>query len=71
MLKLFEVGQAVLLCGDIPATITAITIRGPEGNRMVQYEVAWWSGSDRKEAWISPSEFTPIEPKIPMLKVGF
>lgn len=53
-LEVFEIGSAVVLDGDIPATVTALSIRGVE--HYLSYEVTWWDERDRKSDWVTPGE---------------
>jgi hypothetical protein len=49
-MEVYEIGSQVLIDGDIPATVTAINIRGIE--HRLQYEVTWWDERNRKSDWL-------------------
>ena len=57
-MSVLEIGSKVLLDGEIPATVTAINVRGVE--HRLTYEVTWWDERTRKSEWVDPFE---IEPK--------
>lgn len=65
-MEVFEIGSAVLLGGDIPATITAINIRGKE--HRLTYEVMWWDERNRKTEWVDPFEIEIREAKKQTLR---
>lgn len=50
----------------IAAEVQAITIRGES----VTYEVVWWSGRERKEAWIPAGQVNAVSDQ-PRMQVGF
>ena len=58
-ITVFEIGSKVLLDGEIPATVTAISIRGIE--HRLTYEVMWWDERTRKSEWVDPFEIQPKE----------
>jgi hypothetical protein len=60
-LQVLEIGSQVLIDGDIPATITAINIRGLE--HRLTYEVTWWDERTRRTEWLDPFEIKPGEVK--------
>jgi hypothetical protein len=68
---LLDIGQSVTIGDDIPATITAVCVRGISGNRAVTYEVCWWDDRDRKEQWLPLNEITPAPARSPRLTLGF
>jgi hypothetical protein len=53
-ITVLEVGSKVILDGDIPATVTALNIRGIE--HRLTYEVTWWDERTRKSEWVDPFE---------------
>jgi hypothetical protein len=65
-MEVFEIGSAVLLDGDIPATITSINIRGTE--HRLTYEVTWWDERNRKTEWVDPFEIRAKEAKKQSLR---
>ena len=60
-IEVYEIGSQVTIDGDIPATVTAINIRGME--HRLQYEVTWWDERTRKTEWVDPFEIKPMEAK--------
>lgn len=52
--------------GGVFATVTQVCITDAFA---VTYEVLWWSGQDRKTAWVSPAQISPSNQ--PKLKIGF
>lgn len=60
VLLVYEIGQPVIIDGDIPATIRSITIYNSE---WIKYLCVWWDERTRKEEWLSEEEFRPSEPK--------
>lgn len=36
-----------------------------------QYQVAWWNGRERKEAWLREYEIAPLDHGATKVKVGF
>lgn len=64
-MEVYEIGTAVLIDGDIPATITALNIRGLE--HRVTYEVMWWDERTRKTEWLDPFEIKAKDPKTRVL----
>lgn len=63
-LKIWEPGCEVRL-GTIPALISQVAIH-PFG--CITYQVIWWSGNDRKEAWVEAFEITGPSKEI---SIGF
>lgn len=58
-LDVIEIGSAVLLDGDIPATITALEVRGSE--HLLTYQATWWDERNRKCEWVTPEEIKHAE----------
>jgi len=63
------IGAKVKLNGDdgYEAIVQAISIRS---GAAVEYEVAWWSGADRRTAWLPEWQLT-IGPGVRRQKIGF
>jgi hypothetical protein len=66
MLKVIAPGTKVRLAGEVPAVVTAVSIREMGLDR---YEVAWWSGATRSCAWVEPHEVAAAEDET--LVIGF
>jgi hypothetical protein len=58
-LVVIEVGSPVMLDGDIPATITALEVRGSE--HLLTYQVVFWDERTRKAEWVTPEEIKHAE----------
>lgn len=63
MIEVFELNSEVLIDGEIPAVITAISIRPAGQGVRVSYEVTWWDERTRKCEWVEPYEIKPKEAK--------
>jgi hypothetical protein len=57
--EIYELNSHVLVGGEIPAVITAVSIRPAENSVRVSYEVTWWDERARKCDWVEPSEIKP------------
>lgn len=57
MIEIFAIGSKVTIDGDIPATITAVEIRGAVG--LVTYQCCWWDQRSRKVEWVTAGEVQP------------
>lgn len=57
LLDVIEIGSFVTLDKDIPATVTAISIRSKA--HAVSYECTWWDERNRKTEWVTPEEVQP------------
>lgn len=55
-LVLIGIGTEVLLDGDIPAKVVAISIRGKEN--YVAYDCVWWDERQRRQDWIPADQVT-------------
>lgn len=60
-------GSPVLIGGEVPATITAVTLRG---TGHVTYEVSWWDGRSHNSEWMDEYEVRRSEQGEP-LRFGF
>ena len=58
-----------VLVGEIQAIIGAIRITGYPPR--FDYEVIWWSGGDRKSAWVDEFEIEQRGEGVGDLSVGF
>lgn len=56
-IEMFAIGSKVTIDGDIPATITAVEIRGIAG--LVTYQCCWWDQRTRKSEWVTAAEIQP------------
>ena len=65
-MEVYEIGAQVMLDGNIPATVTAINIRGVE--HRLTYEVTWWDERNRKCEWVDPFEIKSTGMKTRTLK---
>lgn len=63
MIEVFELNSEVLIDGEIPAFITAISIRPAGEGVRVSYEVTWWDERTRKCEWVEPYEIKPKSDK--------
>lgn len=54
-------------CDYVPATVIAVTIR----KTGVQYQVSWWSGNDRREAWVEECEISTDNEASSRERIGF
>lgn len=57
-IEALAIGTQVYLDKNIPATVTAVCVRGD--NHLI-YEVTWWSERDRKTEWVEPFEIREQE----------
>lgn len=61
MIEVYEIGTAVTIDKDIPATIRAVTIYSPT---WIKYLCVWWEERTRKEEWLLADEIkTAAEPR--------
>lgn len=67
MIEVFAVGSAVMLHGDIPASVLSISIRSVFD---VDYKVVWWDGRNRKEEWVDHREVDAVG-QNDTFKIGF
>lgn len=58
-LEVIEIGSPVMLDGDIPATVTALEVRGVE--HLLTYQVTFWDERNRKSEWVTPQEIKHAE----------
>jgi hypothetical protein len=58
-IEIYELNSHVVVDGEIPAVITAVSIRPAENSVRVSYEVTWWDERARKCDWVEPSEIKP------------
>jgi hypothetical protein len=67
-MEILAPGTAVWLSlgEDITGEILQVCIKS---NSYVQYQVAWWSGRERRCEWLEAFEFTPV--KDAKLPIGF
>lgn len=64
----FAPGAAVAIGGgEIMATVLTVSIR----ENGTQYEVSWWDGRQRLEAWVTAAEVAPIPNTPAACRVGF
>lgn len=61
--EVIEPGTEVAINGH-PADILAVQIDG----QTIKYKAAWWSGADRKEAWVYQHE---IDERPAVVTIGF
>jgi hypothetical protein len=52
-IEVYAIGTAVIIDGDIPATIRAFTIYS---DTWVKYCCVWWDERTRKEEWLTADE---------------
>lgn len=52
-LQIHAIGTAVIIDGDIPATIRAVTIYS---DTWIKYLCVWWDERTRKEEWLTADE---------------
>lgn len=64
MLEVIPVGSTVRLDGAIDGRIVQISIKA-EG---CMYQVAWWSGSERRCEWVEPFEIEFVGERV---RLGF
>lgn len=55
MIEVRSIGSAVMLTGDVLATITAINITGQRPAK-VSYQCVWWDGRNRCSEWVEAFE---------------
>lgn len=55
VVEVIAMHSAVLIDGEIPATIIAIELRDTN----VSYQCSWWNERDRKTDWFSAREIKP------------
>ena len=55
-IEVFQLGAQCMIDGEIPATITAVSLRPAENSVRVSYEVTWWDERTRKSEWVEPYE---------------
>jgi hypothetical protein len=60
-------GSPVLIGGEVPGTITAVTLRG---SGHVTYEVSWWDSRTHHSEWIEQSGVRLAE-NTETLRFGF
>lgn len=65
-IEVYEIGSQVVIDGEIPAIVTAISVRGIE--HRLQYEVTWWDERTRKSEWVEPFEIRAQEAKTRTMK---
>lgn len=53
MIEVYAIGTNVVIDGDIPATIRAVTIYSPT---WIKYLCVWWDERNRKEEWLTVDE---------------
>lgn len=70
MIEAIAPGTPVYLvdCDDLIGRVTAVTIRGCG---ITNYEVSWWDGNTRTNAWLEPSEVRLVDDSKKLLKIGF
>lgn len=68
-MKVYDIGSKVSLNG-IEAQILTIRIQG-DVLPLVDYEVVWWSGNDRKTSWVCEFELVTLSDTRPFLDIGF
>jgi hypothetical protein len=62
-------GADVLISGEIPARVAAVSIRGEGG---ISYQVVWWDGRNRFEEWVNSFEVQAVPGgQFPPIRVGF
>jgi hypothetical protein len=64
----FKPGAAIVVGGDIEATIMAVRIGLGSG---IMYLVAWWESRTRHEIWVTPQEVSERARPDDVLPVGF
>jgi len=68
-LFVFQIGTTVSF-GNASDNITGIVIGVSIGESFqIQYQVAWWSGRERKTEWLTEREVAAAV--LPALKIGF
>lgn len=58
-IQVYELGSECLIDGEIPARITAVSLRPALNSVRVSYEVTWWDERSRKCEWVEPGEVKP------------
>lgn len=65
-------GDECFIGDAISATVNQVCVRNGNGGEMgIQYQVAWWSGNDRKCEWLEEHEVKSISPNGPFMQIGF
>jgi len=68
MIQVIKPGHTVSLFGDeILAIVLKVCI---EEQGIVTYQVSWWSGRERKTAWVHRFEVTQLKGSK-MMEIGF
>jgi hypothetical protein len=52
-IEVYAIGTSVIIDGDIPATVRAVTIYS---DTWVKYCCVWWDERTRREEWLTPDE---------------
>ena len=65
-MKVIKPGHTCELDDKITATVNGVWIDG----ETVKYQVSWWCGRDRKQAWVMAEEIMEIESSSNMT-IGF
>lgn len=53
MIEVLSIGTPVIIDGDIPATIRAVTIYS---EHWIKYLCVWWDERNRREEWLTADE---------------
>jgi hypothetical protein len=59
-IEVHAIGTQVIIDGDIPATIRAVTIYS---DSWIKYLCVWWDERNRKEEWLTADEMKVVDPK--------
>lgn len=63
---------AIVSVGQRGDTIRAFVVQTTIQNAgRIQYEITWWSGRDRKTAWVEEWEVSKIDDKSIQCSIGF
>lgn len=64
-IEVHAIGTHVIIDGDIPATIRAVTVYSPA---WIKYLCVWWDERNRKEEWLTEDEIQVRTPSAQTIK---
>jgi uncharacterized protein YodC (DUF2158 family) len=67
-MEVYKPGTEVILCDDIKARVTAVSILSED---LIQYKCCWWNGKSRTSEWVRPEEIITTDVKNNTVKIGF
>jgi len=65
-------GDECWIGNEIKAKVVQVILKAAGmGEVSVSYQVAWWSGNERKCEWLEEHECELISPNGPFMRIGF